>query len=264
MFAKKERNDEFYTQYKTAELLLKDYKQDLKDKVIYCNCDHDWSNFVKFLKDHKNEIQYKALYNTGITSEFDFGDEYVVGDFRHWRSVELLKKSDVIITNPPFSLIGQWHGLIKKYNKYFIAIAPNTFVARNIVRQDFVMQKTFINQKKRYDNNYIAPNGNLYRVNTYFYTNIKKIKYNHQNTSQKCYMKDCSYRFYDNTEILAITNAKRMPIDYNGLFTLSIGQCWHFDFDKYELICFTTDYHQKLLIDGKEQFTRILCKKKSC
>lgn len=36
--AKKEKNDEFYTQYEDVEKEVKYY--DFTDKIIYCNCDN--------------------------------------------------------------------------------------------------------------------------------------------------------------------------------------------------------------------------------
>ncbi len=254
-------NNEFYTQYKDVEKIINEYKEDLKDKIIYCNCDLEWSNFVKYFKNNKDTIQYKEFYHTGLTNEFLFGD-YAVGDFRNYDSIELLKKCDVVISNPPFTMLTEYYDLLKKHNKQFIFLAPTTFVARKIVRNDFVNQKIFINKKSADTARYFTtPDGKKVEIKTIPVTNIKKIHYNYFDSSQKCLMADCNYEYYDGTDILAITNAEKIPTDYNGLFTLSINQCWHFDFRKYELICFTNDYKHKLLINSKEQFVRLLCKK---
>lgn len=72
--AKDVKNDEFYTQYKDVENIINEYLEDLKDKIIYCNCDLEWSNFVKYFKDNKDIIKYKEFYHTGLTNEFIFGD----------------------------------------------------------------------------------------------------------------------------------------------------------------------------------------------
>jgi len=259
--AKNVKNNEFYTTYKDVEKIINEYKKDLKDKIIYCNCDLEWSNFVKYFKNNKDIIQYKEFYHTGLTNKFLFGD-YAVGDFRSYDSIELLKKCDVVITNPPFSLISDWYKLVKQYNKQFIVVGPNTFISRKMVCNDFVDQKIFINKQSSDTLRYFTtPNGKKVEIKAFPITNIKKIHYNYFDSSQKCLMADCNYEYYDGTDILAITNAKRMPTDYNGLFTLSINQCWRFDFKKYELICFTNDYKHKLLINGKEQFVRLLCRK---
>lgn len=63
--AKKEKNDEFYTQLKDIDKELQHYKEHFKDKVIYCNCDDpEESNFWKYLKDHFEEFGIKKLIST--------------------------------------------------------------------------------------------------------------------------------------------------------------------------------------------------------
>jgi len=43
------KNDEFYTQLKDIENELKHYKDQLKGKVVFCNCDDPFeSNFFKY------------------------------------------------------------------------------------------------------------------------------------------------------------------------------------------------------------------------
>ena len=53
--ARKVKNDEFYTLREDIEKELVHYKDQLKGKIIYCNCDTPESNFVKFLNDVKDE-----------------------------------------------------------------------------------------------------------------------------------------------------------------------------------------------------------------
>ena len=48
--AKRNKADEFYTQLNDIELELKHYKEQLKDKVIFCNCDDPYeSTFLNIL-----------------------------------------------------------------------------------------------------------------------------------------------------------------------------------------------------------------------
>ena len=47
--AKKNKNDEFYTQLVDIENELKHYKNHFKDKTVYCNCDDPRvSNFFHY------------------------------------------------------------------------------------------------------------------------------------------------------------------------------------------------------------------------
>ena len=65
--AKKNKNDEFYTQYKDIVKELPYYKEQLADKVVYCNCDNPkYSNFYKFFKDNFCEYRLKKLIATHI------------------------------------------------------------------------------------------------------------------------------------------------------------------------------------------------------
>jgi hypothetical protein len=47
---------------------------------------------------------------------------YEAGDFRSDISLKLLEESDIVVTNPPFSLFREFVGLITKYNKQFLII----------------------------------------------------------------------------------------------------------------------------------------------
>lgn len=55
--AKKEKNDEFYTQKKDIEKELIYYYSHLKDKIVYCNCDdYRKSKFVEYFIENFDKI----------------------------------------------------------------------------------------------------------------------------------------------------------------------------------------------------------------
>lgn len=55
------------------------------------------------------------------------------GDFRSDECIELLKKSDIVVTNPPFSLFREYIKQLFKYNKKFIIIGnKNTLTNKEI------------------------------------------------------------------------------------------------------------------------------------
>ena len=45
------------------------------------------------------------------------------GDFRSKESIDLLKKADIVVTNPPFSLFREYISQLEKYNKKFLIIS---------------------------------------------------------------------------------------------------------------------------------------------
>jgi len=85
-------SDEYYTKYEEVKFIFEEllFKEDLKDKIIYCPADGEQSNFVIYLKEHKDDIQYKELIYTS--------DDMMTHE-------DLFQKADYIITNPPFSML---------------------------------------------------------------------------------------------------------------------------------------------------------------
>lgn len=124
--AKKQKNDEFYTRIEDIEREVMQYQQYFKDKVVYCNCDDpEESNFWKFFELNFEYFGLKKLISThfdqdkqtyklelcrDINNDGKINNLDIVktllsgnGDFRSPESIELLKESDIVVTNPPFS-----------------------------------------------------------------------------------------------------------------------------------------------------------------
>ena len=144
--AKVNKNDEFYTRFDDInfEINLAEhgYRPFFKDKVIYCNCDDpEESNFWKFFKARFNGLKLKKLISTHYDQEgkssykLEYDGERVVktelegdGDFRSPECVELLKESDIVVTNPPFSLYREFVALLTKYDKKYVIWANNNSI----------------------------------------------------------------------------------------------------------------------------------------
>lgn len=63
--AKKNKNDEFYTQLGDIENELKHYKEHFKNKIVFCNCDDPReSNFFKYFVKNFNRLGLKKLIIT--------------------------------------------------------------------------------------------------------------------------------------------------------------------------------------------------------
>src|SRR3990167_3981277 len=63
--AKKAKQDEFYTQLSDIENELKWYKEQLRGKVVFCNCDDPFeSNFFKYFALNFNKLGLKQLITT--------------------------------------------------------------------------------------------------------------------------------------------------------------------------------------------------------
>lgn len=72
--AKNAKNDNFYTRMEDIIEELRHYTHHFKDKIVYCNCDADWSNFWKYFHDNFHDLGLKKLIAThyeekGYTTE---------------------------------------------------------------------------------------------------------------------------------------------------------------------------------------------------
>ena len=119
--ARKEKNDEFYTQYKDIEKECQHYVEHFKDQWIYLPCDTEDSNFWKYFIDHFNEYGLKRLTATHINLDgtpsyrLDYDGSEIVktalngnGDFRSEECKKIKNECDMVITNPPFSLFREF------------------------------------------------------------------------------------------------------------------------------------------------------------
>lgn len=74
--ASKAKKDEFYTQLTDIEKELKHYKEQFRDKVVYCNCDDPFeSNFFKFFAANFNAFGLKKLITTSYVKSPIAGEQ---------------------------------------------------------------------------------------------------------------------------------------------------------------------------------------------
>ena len=65
--AKAIKNDEFYTRMQDIVDEVSHYKNQFKNKIVYCNCDDpEKSNFWKYFKDNFLDLQLLKLVSTHI------------------------------------------------------------------------------------------------------------------------------------------------------------------------------------------------------
>ena len=159
--AKRQKNDDFYTQLPDIENELKHYKQHFAGKVVYCNCDDPKiSNFYKYFSLNFEVLGLKKLITTcyrnqnldlfsdhtsekGIWLECNQGTyekgAYVPsdpivrhlkgdGDFRSTECIEFLKQADIVVTNPPFSLFREYVAQLVQYGKKFLIVGSQNAV----------------------------------------------------------------------------------------------------------------------------------------
>lgn len=150
--AKEAKKDEFYTQLADIAEEVKHYRAHFKGKTVLCNCDDPRvSNFFHFFSHQFESLGLKRLITTcyknqtpdlfsqhdcerAISLVYD-GDKngnrvpdpeeigihqlQGNGDFRSAECIELLMQSDIVVTNPPFSLFREFVTQLFAFQKNF-------------------------------------------------------------------------------------------------------------------------------------------------
>lgn len=310
--ARKQKNDEFYTQLSDIESELQHYKSHFRGKVVYCNCDDPRvSNFFKYFVLNFKELGIKKLiaacykeqamdlFNTkGIDHGFFFeytGTELkdndpksadVVyfngdGDFRSPESIALLQQSDIIVTNPPFSLFREYVSQLVRYNKQYLIIGNvNAITYKEIFKliQDnkawlgvnlgrgisgFIVPEHYelYGTETRIDtlgNRIISPNNCLWLTNLDNFIRHEDIL-----LTKTYYGHEQEYPRYDNYDGINVNRTLDIPNDYKGYMGVPITFLHKFNPRQFEIIKFRKGNDEKdLSINGKCPYFRIIIKLK--
>ena len=124
--AKRQKNDEFYTQLRDIETEMQaylEYDPDVfRDKTVLLPCDDpDWSNFTKYFAERFESLGLKKLISTSYSPSGGHGKVLILeaedtqrgylqgdGDFRSAEVTTLRDEADIVITNPPYSLFREF------------------------------------------------------------------------------------------------------------------------------------------------------------
>lgn len=288
--AKKAKNDEFYTQmeYIIAEMdaYLERDPNLFAGKTVLLPCDDpEKSNFTKYFVSNFDDLGLEKLVSTGHkadargkiltlgksgTSELSYlaGD----GDFRSQEVTDLKNSSDMVITNPPFSLLREFIAwLIDGDVKFSIIGNMNAITYKEIFplikenrlwkgatgnNKDMVFQlPTGSEVKPEYERKaaklgYPSGNGKQFiRVaNSCWLTNIEHEK-RHQplllktmaeNISQSRHKKirEQGYPRYSNLDGIEVPFVDAIPSDYLGLMGVPISFLDKYDPDQFQIVGF--------------------------
>ena len=222
--AKKEKNDEFFTQKKDIENELIHYHKHLKDKIVYCNCDdYRKSKFVEYFMENFEKIGLKKLISTGFSkdgqgtySEYDgtvFKTGFLKGngDALGEECTEILKQADVVVTNCPFSIFRKYVSHLMKYGKKFLIIGNMNAITYKEIFPYIKNNELWLGMNWVKD--FVQPNGEVKKFgNICWYTNIS---HSHRNTELDLYKKynETDYPKYENYLGFEVSKVADIPVD---------------------------------------------------
>ena len=278
--AKREKNDEFYTQKKDIENELIHYHKHLKDKIVYCNCDdYNKSKFVEYFMENFEKIGLKKLISTGFSkdgqgtySEYDgtaFKTGFLSGngDALGEECTEILKQADVVVTNPPFSLFREYVAQLMEYGKKFIIIGNGNAVTYKEIFPYIKNNELWIGAGKGMGGKamefyvnadvYDASKGSVNRIeNGKCYVGVTmctwftNIPHNHRNEPLDLYKKYSAdeYPKYDNYDAIEVSRVENIPMDYEGVMGVPISFLDKYCPTQFEIVGWSR--HNDLNMDG--------------
>ena len=166
------------------------------------------------------------------------------GDFRSPECIELLKQSDMVVTNPPFSLFREYIAQLEEYNKQFIVIGNKNAITYKEIFPLIKDNKLWLgfSQPKEFG----TPNGMTKKVNglTRWFTNIDTKKRHHKLETVYRWRKRKEkypdlYPKYDNYDAIEVGKVLQIPLDYDGAMGVPITFLDKFNPDQFEILGIT-------------------------
>lgn len=252
--AKTQKNDEFYTQISDIEKELKYYTQYFKGVVVFCNCDDPaYSNFWKYF--HLNfehlglkklitthydasEPTYKMEYEGGNDADISVGQITPLktnGDFSSPECIELLEQSNVVVTNPPFSIAREYYiPLLMEYNKKFVVIGDLNWVTYKTIFPLVKANKMWFGNTSVKE--FMQPDGTMKKFgNKLWFTNLDIPKRHEPIDLIEKYDPE-KYPKYDNYDAVEVGRTLDIPCDYDGIMGVPISFLEKFCPEQFEII----------------------------
>ena len=176
---------------------------------------------------------------------------YEAGDFRSDMSIELLKQSDVVVTNPPFSLFREFVGVLIKYDKQFLIIGNQNAITykeffpllkENKVWLGYGFKGNVGYFRSPYEDKASSSQHQVGKIRVSgitWFTNI-----DHPKRHQKMPI-DFGYTYtnhndmypkYDNYDAVEVSKTNQIPCDYTGVMGVPITFLDYFCPEQFEIV----------------------------
>lgn len=153
------------------------------------------------------------------------------GDFRSPESLALLEESDIVVTNPPWSLIREFIPLLARYKKQFLVIGDQNFITYHEIFEQIMADNLWFGYENGGTKWFRVPGD--YEIKTesrkkivdgvkyfsmgraYWFTNLDTAKRHESMTLFKRYSPQ-EYPTYTNYPAIEVSKVAEIPMDYDG------------------------------------------------
>ena len=174
-------------------------------------------------------------------------DDYKPGDFRSRQCVELLKESDIVVTNPPFSLFREYVAQLMAYGKKFLIIGHQgaigykeifPLIKDNKVWLGFGFKGGAAHFYSHYEDTATAGDhreGMIRVSGVVWFTNLD-IKKRHEAIDLYKTYNPVDYPTYVNYDAIEVSMSGDIPADYDGNMGVPITFLNQYNPDQFEII----------------------------
>lgn len=269
--AKESKNDEFYTQLTDVAREMMHYKEHFKDKIVFCNCDDPtWSAFWKYfhlnfaelglkklISTHydREEATYKMEYMGGDDNNIEAGIKTPLegnGDFRNKECLDLLDESDIVVSNPPFSLFRNYVAVLMEHKKKFLIIGNRNALTYKEIFPLIRDNKMWLGNGFQNGNAYFSipkdSDTSIYAKGVYdeetglvkfrnciWFTNMDLAKRHEKIIFWKNYTPE-EFPHYDNFDAINVDKTDDMPCDYSGVMGVPITFLGRYNPEQFEIV----------------------------
>ncbi|MFK5130875.1 adenine-specific methyltransferase EcoRI family protein [Glaesserella parasuis] len=246
-----------------------------KTKLFFCNCDDpEESNFFRYFALNFEHLGIKKLIATHFDAneptykleidreldlntygKIDFQDIQRIplqqnGDFRSPECIEILKQSDIVVTNPPFSLFREYVAQLMEYEKKFVIVGNQNAITYKETFKLIKENKIWLGNKSG-DMAFRVPDyyeekatrywqdetGQKWRSlgNICWFTNLDHAKRHEELLLYKAYSEE-EYPKYDNYDAIEVNKVKDIPFDYQGAMGVPITFMDKYNPDQFEIL----------------------------
>jgi len=231
------------------------------------------------------EVQYLLRNTKNVLTRLK-GD----GDFRSQECIDLMKQSDVVVTNPPFSLFREFVAQLMEYKKEFAIIGNVNAITYKEIFKLIKENKLWLGESiSSGDRKFVVPdyypldaagcgideNGQRFiRVKgVRWFTNIQtRTSYRLEKLKLYKTYNAAQYPKYDNYDAIEVSKVAEIPADYNGVMGVPITFLDKYNPKQFEIVGKTNnrdsgqDYrigdNPTAMIDGKNLYHRMLIRRK--
>lgn len=293
--AKRNRNDEFYTQIGDIEKEVFHYREQLKGKKIFMNCDDpEESNFWVYFYLNFEHFELEKITSTHYheskpTYRLDYDGKEIIktdleqnGDFRSPEAIEILKESDIVITNPPFSLFREYLSQLIEFDKQFIIMGNNNAITYKevfpLLRDNQVWLGYHANKTMefeipddyerwdRIDEETGKKYGKVPAIS--WFTNMDTTKRHEDIILYETYSEE-KYPNYDEYDAINVDRVAQIPADYYGKMGVPITFLTRHNPEQFKVLGIdryiedNPNYARRFKINGKEKYARIVIQRRS-